>query len=154
MPINTPNKNLSATLLRFWHKHPGLPIALLLYLILAFSYFFIVPIFEAPDEWTHIGHIKHIAAGKGLPVMLPGQGIWGGQQPPLYYVIGALLVQPFDLSHFETYLSDNTNPHASVGYALDPGNKNIYLHQPDETFPYRGLSLTAYIYRHTNGVAQ
>ena len=30
-------------------------------------------------------------------VMLPGQGIWGGQQPPLYYTIGALLDDYRDL---------------------------------------------------------
>jgi len=144
---NTPGKQPSAILLRFWHTHPGLPIALLVYLMLAFSYFFIVPMFEAPDEWTHTGYIKHIAEGQGLPMMLPGQGIWGGHQPPLYYAIGAVLVQPFDLSQFDAYLRDNTNPHASVGYALDPGNKNIYLHQPDETFPYRGLSLTVHVLR-------
>lgn len=129
------------------HNHPGLLAALLIYLILAFSYFFIVPIFEAPDEWTHIGHIKHIATGKGLPVMLPGQGIWGGHQPPLYYAIGAVLVQPFEFTNFEAYLANNTNPHASIGYALDPGNKNVYLHQPDEAFPYRGLSLTVHFLR-------
>jgi len=78
-------------------NHLGLFIALLVYLFLALAYFFIVPIFEGPDEWTHTGHVKYIAEGNGLPVMLPGQGIWGGQQPPLYYTIGALLVPPFAL---------------------------------------------------------
>jgi hypothetical protein len=106
-----------------------------------------VPIFEAPDEWTHTGHIKYIAEGQGLPVMLPGQGIWGGQQPPLYYVVGAILVQPFSLDGFHRYLEDNRNPHASIGYALDPGNKNNYLHGPGESFPYRGLALTVHILR-------
>lgn len=130
-----------------FRSYLGLLTALLLYLILAFSYFFIVPMFEAPDEWTHTGHIKYIAQGNGLPVMLPGQGIWGGQQPPLYYAMGALLVQPFDLSDFEDYIENSTNPHASIGYALDPGNKNVYLHTPAENFPYSGLSLTVHILR-------
>jgi hypothetical protein len=119
----------------------------LAYLSIALSYFFIIPIFEAPDEWTHTGHVKYIADGHGLPVMLPGQGIWGGQQPPLYYTIGAILVQPFDLSDLETYLEQAKNPHASLGYALDPGNKNNYLHAPDESFPYRGLSLAVHVLR-------
>ncbi len=126
---------------------PGLLAALALYLCLALAYFFIVPIFEAPDEWTHTGHIKHIAEGQGLPVMLPGQGIWGGQQPPLYYALGALIVQPFSLDGFNRFLEDNRNPHASIGYALDPGNKNNYLHGPDESFPYRGLALTVHVLR-------
>ncbi|MCG3211640.1 MAG: hypothetical protein FOGNACKC_05286 [Anaerolineae bacterium] len=127
--------------------HPGLGLALLLYLLLALIYFFAVPIFEAPDEWTHTGHVKYIARGNGLPVMLPGRGIWGGQQPPLYYALGALLVQPFELDSFDGYAERHKNPHASLGYALDPGNKNNYLHGPTENFPYRGLSLTVHILR-------
>ncbi len=127
--------------------HPGLLIALVVYLVMALAYFFISPIFEGPDEWTHTGHVKHIAEGNGLPVMLPGQGIWGGQQPPLYYVLGALLVQPFELEGVQAYEDHTRNPHASLGYALDPGNKNNYLHHPGENFPWRGLSLTVHILR-------
>ena len=127
--------------------NPGLWLALGIYLVCALTYFFIVPIFEAPDEWTHTGHVKYIAEGNGLPVMLPGQGIWGGQQPPLYYVIGALLVQPFELDAFDGYAERARNPHRSLGYALDPGNKNNYLHSSDESFPYHGLALTVHILR-------
>jgi hypothetical protein len=128
-------------------SHPGLAIALLVYLCLACAYFFIVPIFEGPDEWTHTGHVKYIAAGNGLPVMLPGQGIWGGQQPPLYYAVGALLVQPFELDGVDEYETHRRNPHASIGFALDPGNKNNYLHSPTEDFPYHGLALTVHVLR-------
>jgi hypothetical protein len=134
----------------FWRLasgHPGFILTSLIYLTLALSYFFIVPIFEAPDEWTHTGHVQYIAEGHGLPVMLPGQGIWGGQQPPLYYTIGALLVQPFSLEGVQTYEERFRNPHASLGYALDPGNKNNYLHRPTENFPYRGLSLAVHLLR-------
>ena len=127
--------------------HAGLFLALAVYLGLALSYFFITPIFEAPDEWTHTGHVKYIAEGNGLPVMLPGRGIWGGQQPPLYYAIGAMIVQPFELAEFDGYSERTRNPHASLGYALDPGNKNNYLHAPNEGFPYRGLALTVHVLR-------
>jgi hypothetical protein len=54
-------------------RYFGLLVALAVYLLLAMAYFFIVPIFEGPDEWTHTGHIEYIAEGNGLPVMLPGQ---------------------------------------------------------------------------------
>jgi hypothetical protein len=128
-------------------RHPGLYLALAVYLFLALSWFFITPIFEGPDEWTHTGHVKYIADGHGLPVMLPGQGIWGGQQPPLYYVGGALLVQPFSLGGLDNYLAQRLNPHSSLGYALDPGNKNNYLHGPDEAFPWRGLPLAVHLLR-------
>jgi len=142
---NTPPASRSS--LHLLRAHPGLFLAILVYLLLALSYFFIVPIFEGPDEWTHTGHVKYIAEGNGLPVMLPGQGIWGGQQPPLYYALGALLVQPFELDGVQVYEENRRNPHASIGYALDPGNKNNYLHQPSEQFPYRGLALTVHVLR-------
>jgi len=141
------HRGFFSKLVRSLRKRIGLVIALLVYLFLALAYFFIVPIFEGPDEWTHTGHVKYIAEGNGLPVMLPGRGIWGGQQPPLYYTIGALLVQPFALDGVEDYEETRRNPHAAIGYALDPGNKNNYLHTPDENFPYRGLSLTVHILR-------
>lgn len=128
-------------------RHPGLVLALGVYILLAATYFFIVPIFEGPDEWTHTNHVKYIAQDNGLPVMLPGRGIWGGQQPPLYYAVGALLVQPFELDGVEEYEESRRNPHAAIGYALDPGNKNNYLHRPSENFPYRGLSLTVHVLR-------
>lgn len=128
-------------------SHPGLIIALCLYVGLSLSYFFIMPIFEGPDEWTHTGHIQYMAEGYGLPVMLPGQGIWGGQQPPLYFVGGAVLVQPFTLEGVQDYELNRRNPHAAIGYALDPGNKNNYLHTPAENFPYRGLALTVHVLR-------
>lgn len=130
-----------------YFRQPGLWLALMVYLGLALAYFFIVPIFEAPDEWTHTGHVRYIAQGNGLPVMLPGRGIWGGQQPPLYYVTGALLMLPFDLDDFDDYEPEARNPHASLGYALDPGNKNNYLHSPAENFPYQGLSLAVHALR-------
>ncbi len=142
-----PTPPASRSTLLALRPHLGLFLALLVYLGLAFAYFFIIPIFEGPDEWTHTGHIKYIAEGNGLPVMLPGQGIWGGQQPPLYYAVAALLVQPFDLDGVEEYEETRRNPHAAIGYALDPGNKNNYLHQPTEAFPYRGLSLTVHVLR-------
>ena len=142
-PVKTP----SPAALMQPRRQPGLYLALLIYLLLALAYFFLMPIFEGPDEWTHTGHIKYIAEGNGLPVMLPGQGIWGGQQPPLYYALGAILVQPFTLDGVADYEKKLRNPHASIGYALDPGNKNNYLHTPNEIFPYRGLSLTVHILR-------
>ena len=130
-----------------YFRQPGLFLALVVYLGLALAYFFIVPIFEGPDEWTHTGHVGYIAEGNGLPVMLPGRGIWGGQQPPFYYVTGALLMQPFDLDDFDDYEPEARNPHAALGYALDPGNKNNYLHRPAENFPYQGLSLAVHVLR-------
>jgi hypothetical protein len=128
-------------------RHPGLLLALGVYTALALAYFFIMPIFEGPDEWTHTGHVQYMADGNGLPVMLPGRGIWGGQQPPLYYATGAILMQPFDLDGVADYEENRRNPHAAIGYALDPGNKNNYLHTQAEDFPYQGLSLAVHVLR-------
>jgi hypothetical protein len=45
------------------------------------------------------------------------------------------------------YEANRRNPHAAIGYALDPGNKNNYLHTPAENFPYQGLSLAVHVLR-------
>src|SRR5512136_1499351 len=125
--------------------HPGLFIALGVYLALSLLYWAVVPMFEAPDESFHIEYVKHIADGRGLPLMKPGYGFRGGHQPPLYYMLGALVSLPFDLEHYWDFRVPN--PHASLGYALDVGNKNNFIHTPAEDFPWHGVPLTVRVLR-------
>jgi hypothetical protein len=125
--------------------HPGLFIALGVYLVLSLLYWAVVPMFEAPDESFHTEYVKHIADGRGLPLMKPGYGFRGGHQPPLYYMLGALVSLPFDLEHYWDFRVPN--PHASLGYALDVGNKNNFVHSPAEDFPWHGVPLTVHMLR-------
>ncbi len=45
----------------------------------------------APDERQHVNYMKHLLAGKGFPVLVPGSAdlyeTYQSHQPPLYYLI-------------------------------------------------------------------
>ncbi|HJX39235.1 MAG TPA: hypothetical protein VJ714_11565, partial [Anaerolineae bacterium] len=73
--------------------HRELWAVLIAFLLLGGVYSTVTPLFEAPDEIQHYFHIKHIADGKGLPVLRPEEEVLYGQeggQPSLYYALGAL----------------------------------------------------------------
>jgi hypothetical protein len=75
------------------------------------------------------------------------RGLWEqeGSQPPLYYVVGALLVGGIDLSDAEALLWHN--PQANIGDPANPGNKNVYVHPPEQRFPWRGSVLAVHLLR-------
>lgn len=119
------------------------------FLVLGAVYASVNPIFEAPDEIQHYFHVKHIADGKGLPVVRQGsQEIYKreGGQPPLYYLLGALVTSWIDTSDAQTAL--NPNPYVTLGMAPQEGNKNVILHTERESFPYRGTSLAVHLLRY------
>ena len=132
------------------------------YLLLAIAFSIAVPIYEAPDELQHAFFVKHLADGKGLPVLDVASGrdwheegfpprpytdVWSqeGGQPPLYYAVGAILIAGIDISgaEEEIYL----NPHANIGEPLVPGNKNRTVHPPSENWPWRGMTAAVHMLR-------
>ncbi|MBI4299796.1 MAG: glycosyltransferase family 39 protein [Chloroflexi bacterium] len=130
-------------------ERAALPALLLAFVALALSYSVATPIFEAPDELYHYPYVKHIADGKGLPV--PGKPDaqmmrQEASQPPLYYLLGALITFPIDTGPESSLYK--TNPHAFVGIP-SPGNdnKNFVLHDDAEAFPYKGVSLAVHLVR-------
>jgi 4-amino-4-deoxy-L-arabinose transferase-like glycosyltransferase len=126
----------------------GIWVILLGYLTLAVVYSLVTPIFEAPDEPQHFWVVKHLADGNGLPVQGQGEESgWEqeGSQPPLYYMLSALLISGLDTSDLPQLLW--RNPHANMGVPLKEGNKNIYIHTARERFPYRGATLVVHLVR-------
>jgi 4-amino-4-deoxy-L-arabinose transferase-like glycosyltransferase len=126
-------------------------IALILagFLVLGALYASVNPIFEAPDEIQHYFYVKHIADGKGLPVVRNGsQQIYKreGGQPPLYYLLGALATFRVDTSDAQLLL--NPNPYVTLGIASQEGNKNVILHTEREGFPYKGTTLAVHLLRY------
>ena len=133
-------------------NHLPVPLRWLLaaFVLLALIYAYANPIWEAPDESTHFGMIQYIAATGQLPVQIKGQPrpySYGqeGSQPPLYYLIGALLISPFDRSDYEAVRQGN--PHAIVGDPGQWGNKNVRLHDQFYPPPLHGTVLAAYVVR-------
>ena len=107
----------------------GFYFILALYLVLASIYTFSIPLGEAPDEAPHFSVMVYIVRHKGLPV---GPEEHEGFQPPLYYLLGAALSAPFDLSRFAII----GNPDYDLDDPQAP--KNLLLHSSDEFFPYAG----------------
>ncbi|MCD6520982.1 MAG: DUF2142 domain-containing protein, partial [Anaerolineae bacterium] len=135
----------SAAFIKRW----GMVLILGGYLLLGFVYSLTVPLFEAPDELYHYAFVKHLADGHGLPVLRsPGLiGLWRqeGGQPPLYYILGALLTRWIDTRDASRVIW--RNPHADVGRVTPDRNVNIIVHTSREHFPFRGTVLAVHLLR-------
>jgi len=127
----------------------GLALVLTAFLFLGVVYGTLTPLFETPDEIQHYFHIKHIADGKGLPVLRPrGEALYEqeGGQPSLYYLFGAATTFWVDTDDAEDLLE--FNPYVNLGVPARHGNKNLLLHTSRESFPYTGTSLAVHIVRY------
>ncbi|MCS7061645.1 MAG: glycosyltransferase family 39 protein [Anaerolineae bacterium] len=106
------------------------------------------PFMEVSDEVRHYAFVEHLAQGNGLPIQDPARrGFYEqeGSQPPLYYALMALIVQPFDRSDF--YALAQFNPHGRLGRADTTHNWNQLIHTDAEQFPWRGTVLVMHVIR-------
>ncbi|MFQ3535032.1 MAG: glycosyltransferase family 39 protein [Aggregatilineales bacterium] len=109
--------------------------------LLALSYARAVPLGEAPDEVPHFLYV-HYLLKEGLPVIedratVFARGDTQRSHPPLYYLIGALLVADTQRTDFAEYIV--RNPFAFVG-EVSHTNQNVHLHRPS----YSGDSAIAF----------
>ncbi|MEP7287439.1 MAG: DUF2142 domain-containing protein [Chloroflexota bacterium] len=130
-------------------SHP-LQIILVVYLLLASLYSVVTPIFEASDELWHYPAVKYMADhGLQLPVQDPKvETEWRqeGSQPPLYYMISAILTRWIDTSDYAQ--AHKANPHRDIGIIVPDGNVNMMVHDPAvEAFPWRGTVLAVHLIR-------
>lgn len=119
-----------------------------LYLLLALTYMLVVPLYEASDELWHYPMAQYLAEnGWRLPPQDPeNPGPWRqeGSQPPLYYMMGALLIAGIDTSDLNQVR--RINPHADIGTLPPDGNVNMMVHS-GEAYPLRGAKLATYVLR-------
>ncbi len=123
---------------------------LIVYLVLGITYSVTVPIFEVSDELWHYPMVKYLADnGLRLPPQDPANpGPWRqeGSQPPLYYMLAAVLTAGIDTSDMDVVR--RINPHADIGIMRPDGNANMMVHRPGaETFPWQGTVLAVQIIR-------
>lgn len=118
----------------------ALLVVLVSHLVLGLVYNFANPLFESPDEIWHYVYVRHLAEGKGLPRQVlrwtEPLGQQEGGQPPLYYVIAAALTFWAPKENIETLARPNP-----LGFAGNPkadDNKNLFVHGPNEDFPWQG----------------
>jgi 4-amino-4-deoxy-L-arabinose transferase-like glycosyltransferase len=128
------------------------PLAILLtvYVLLAGVYSVVTPIFEASDEVWHYPMVRYMAQNAlAIPVQTPGiETPWRqeGSQPPLYYMLAALLTGWIDTTDFEAVR--RINPHADIGVVVPDGNANMTIHDPAARgFPWHGTTLAVYLAR-------
>lgn len=106
------------------------------------------PLFEAPDEIWHYEYVRWLAEGHGLPRPADvGTAPWRqeGSQPPLYYLLAAVLTLPFSTENAATAI--RYNPHAAVGQPAAVDNKNVMVHGAAERWPWHGVILAAHVAR-------
>jgi len=124
------------------------------FILIAFSclgiiYSLVTPPFEAGDESRHYAVVKYMADTGQLPIQQHGEAQihWSheGNQPPLYYAMAAALTFWIDTGRWNDVFW--YNPHATIGVPLRPDNKNITIHQADETFPWHGHGLAVHLIR-------
>lgn len=133
-------------------RHPQAAVILAVFIILALIYSVATPPFEAGDESRHYAVIKYMAETGRLitqnhPDTADLQHHWSheGSQPPLYYALGAGLTFWIDTPEWnDTFWY---NPHTTIGNPLRPDNKNITIHPPGQTRPWRGDVLALQLIR-------
>ncbi|MEM7333619.1 MAG: glycosyltransferase family 39 protein [Chloroflexota bacterium] len=121
---------------------------LLLYLLITVGYSLINPLFETPDEHFHFFTITHIVNQRELPQIPETYDPYLGPepaQPPLYYILSALIVAPFDTQDAREQMV--FNPFAWIGSADAVVNLNRTLVTPYEQWPWRGYAWPAHLVR-------
>jgi hypothetical protein len=129
-------------------QRAALSAILIAFVIAGVLYALSTPFLDVSDEVRHYAMVEYLAQGNGLPVQNPAQhGFYEqeGSQPPLYYAIMALVVQPFDRADFKQLAQ--FNPHARLGRADATNNFNQLIHTPAEAFPWHGTVLVVQLLR-------
>ncbi len=115
-----------------------LRIIVIAFIALGLLYNITLPVFEASDEAAHYTAAAAIARDRRLPDLKQPLPSHESAQPPLYYVLAALVIAPFDNSNLSEiarlnpdWFDRDVNPDfISV--------TNLHVHGDAERFPYRG----------------
>ncbi len=123
---------------------------LITYFVIGISYIMLNPLWEAPDEIHHYPMVQYLQTNNlNLPSQAEGTvGLWQqeGNQPPLYYILGAILTSMINTDDIDHVM--RVNPHADIGIIRPDGNVNRLVHHAkNETFPNYGAVLATYILR-------
>lgn len=94
------------------HVLPPITVVLFLFFFLGVLYNFFTPLWNPPDEERHFAYCEYIAHNFRLPVYRPdyeGNMVSMAFHPPLYYIIGALLIKN-DSGLLEEQIDINDGP--------------------------------------------
>src|SRR5205814_3056401 len=128
-----PASKCSMTRARF-----GLALILLIFVALAAWLSVLIPLGEAPDELPHFTVTRYIVQHGELPATADEHEAF---QPPLYYLLGALLSHSIDTHDFVVKVNADYDP------AAPDAPKALLLHTRAEAFPYHGWVLAWHLIR-------
>ncbi|MHB0874906.1 MAG: glycosyltransferase family 39 protein [Anaerolineae bacterium] len=122
---------------------------LLAYVVVALVYSAETPLFESADEISHYSMVQYLATHHlSLPPQDPAHlGTWrqAGSQPPLYYMLAALLTAPIDTADMPEVMRPNTH---GLGVSYAGAVANAVVHNPaKERFPWEGTALAVHVAR-------
>ncbi len=106
---------------------------------LAIAYSVVVPLGEAPDEASHWSYVQYLTMHQRLP-STDGAVAGEAHQPPLYYLLGALVSFWVPDQQFELQANPDWDP-------LNSEIPNLLLHTRQEDFPYHGGALAWHLVR-------
>jgi 4-amino-4-deoxy-L-arabinose transferase-like glycosyltransferase len=98
-----------------------------LFLALGSAWALTYPVAEPPDELFHLMYASHVARLGRLPLMRPPEIVEvpvEGNQPPLYYRLGALALRAGDLAQLEVEIPPR-NPRSNKRGGTEPA---VYAH--------------------------
>jgi Dolichyl-phosphate-mannose-protein mannosyltransferase len=107
-----------------------------LYVALATAYNITVPLYEAPDEHSHVAYVDHLQKTGEIPDI---PRIYEAAGPPFYHAVGAAVMKVAGFS--PPFIGLPLNPQYPV-------QQNHWLHTPDENdLPFRGPVLSIHVLR-------
>lgn len=131
-------------------KEKTLWVYITLSLLFGFTYSAINPIHEGTDELRHYRFVQYIIQNGRLPVQGQEDCRSQSHHPPLFYMMAAAVSFGVDTGQ---ELCHNPQANPFWGYRqweVGTDNKNQYLHQPNEAWPWQGEALAAHLARGVN----
>ena len=115
----------------------------------------VVPAFEAPDEPSHFGYVRHVVDNRAIPSLLTQTSAANeAGQPPLYYVVAAsasLLAGDWTASATRLPTWEDSNDLFDVvprfREGADSDNRSLFAHRSEEGWPFRDDALALHIAR-------
>jgi 4-amino-4-deoxy-L-arabinose transferase-like glycosyltransferase len=129
------------------YQHPLLWI-IVIFLALAAANGFIIPSFESMDEPEHFNYMRYLADGHGLPdqldvaTALEYNYYQEGGQPPLYYILGSLVLRALGEDVDDVESLTVPNPFSTCGDLTQTVSKGLWTRDPrHEAPPWHGAAL-------------
>ncbi|GAG23561.1 unnamed protein product, partial [marine sediment metagenome] len=140
-PVGTKPRHFSHAVL--------LSVLLTTFVILGVGYSIVIPPGEGVDETAHFDHVRYVKDHKALPIqphsLEQGVQVWMGHHPPLYYILGGLVISWVDTSDYAQAF--RPNPHFVWLENVGSNGWNVMLHFGQDRFPWKGSVLAMHVLR-------